>query len=115
MFKKILKYAGITLGVLIVAGGLFLAHTWYFKPVNINLFFGRTMLQIMLQSPEMLSSLHVLEPLGITGHNAKLDDESLAAGDRFLTQLKEANRVLKTYEDEDLSAADLMSKRIAGS
>ena len=113
MFKKILKVIGLLLAVVIVVGGLFLAHTWYFKPVNINLFFGRTMLQIMLQSPEMLSSLHVLEPLGITDHNAKLDDESLAAGDRFLTQLKEANRVLKTYEDEDLSAADLMSKRIA--
>jgi uncharacterized protein (DUF885 family) len=101
------------LAVVIVAGGLLLAHTWYFKPVNVNLFFGRTMLQIMLQSPEMLSSLRVLEPLGITGHNAKLDDESLAAGDRFVAQLKEAHRVLLTYDDEDLSEADLMSKRIA--
>jgi uncharacterized protein (DUF885 family) len=113
MLKKIFKFVGILLAVVIVAGGLFLAHTWYFKPVNINLFFGRTMLQMMLDSPEMLSSLHVLEPLGITGHNAKLDDESLAAGDRFLGQLKEANRVLQSYADEDLSAADLMSKRIA--
>jgi uncharacterized protein (DUF885 family) len=113
MLKKILKFAGISLSVVIVAAGLFLAHTWYFKPVNINLFFARTMLQIMLDSPEMLSSLRVLEPFGITGHNAKLDDDSLAAGDRFLAQLKEANRVLSTYEDEDLSEADLMSKRIA--
>jgi uncharacterized protein (DUF885 family) len=113
MFKKILKYLGILVAVVIVAGGLFLAHTWHFKPVNINLFFARTMLQIMLDSPEMLSSLRVLEPLGITGHNAKLDDDSLAAGDRFMAQMKEANRVLLTYEDEDLSEANLMSKRIA--
>jgi len=113
ILKKILKYGGILFAVLIVAGGLFLAHTWYFKPVNINLFFGRTMLQIMLQSPELLSTLRVFEPLGITGHNAKLDDESLAAGDRFLAQLKDAHQVLLTYEDEDLSKADLMSKRIA--
>jgi uncharacterized protein (DUF885 family) len=113
ILKKVLKIAGILLAVVIVAGGLLLAHTWYFKPVNVNLFFGRTMLQIMLQSPEMLSSLRVLEPLGITGHNAKLDDESLAAGDRFVAQLKEAHRVLLTYDDEDLSEADLMSKRIA--
>jgi uncharacterized protein (DUF885 family) len=110
---KILKFTGVALAIVLVAGGLFLAHTWYFKPVSINLFFGRTMLQIMLESPEMLSSLRVLEPLGITGHNAKLDDDSLAAGDRFLAQLKEANRVLLTYEDDDLSEADLMSKRIA--
>jgi len=113
MLRKILKFTVIALGVIVVAGGLFLAHTWYFKPVNINLFFARTMLQIMLDSPEMLSSLRVLEPFGIKGHNAKLDDDSLAAGDRFLAQLKEANQVLSTYEDEDLSDADLMSKRIA--
>jgi uncharacterized protein (DUF885 family) len=113
MFMKILKFTGVAVAIVLVAGGLFLAHTWYFKPVSINLFFGRTMLQIMLESPEMLSSLRVLEPLGITGHNAKLDDDSLAAGDRFLAQLKEANRVLLTYEDDDLSEADLMSKRIA--
>jgi uncharacterized protein (DUF885 family) len=113
MFKKILKLTGVVLGVAVVAGGLFVAHTWYFKPVNINLFFGRTMLQIMLESPELLSTLRVLEPLGINGHNARLDDDSLAAGDRFLAQLRDANRVLLSYEDEDLSEADLMSKRIA--
>ena len=68
------------MAVVLLVGGLFLAHTWYFKPVNINLFFARTMMQVMLESPEMLSSLHVLEPIGIKGHNAKLDDESLASG-----------------------------------
>lgn len=113
LFKKILKIAGTLLLVVIVAGGLFLAHTWYFKPVNINLFFARTMMQVMLESPEDLSSLRILEPLGITGHNAKLDDASLAAGDRFLEQMNEAYQVLLSYEDRDLSDADLMSKRIA--
>jgi len=113
MFKRIFKVVGILFAVFVVVAGLFLAHTWYFKPVNINLFFARTMLQIMLESPELLSTVHVLEPFGITGHNARLDDESLAAGDRFMVRLKEANRVLSTYDDEDLSEADLMSKRIA--
>ena len=113
IFKKILKIVGTVFLVVVVAGGLFLAHTWYFKPVNINLFFGRTMMQIMLDSPEMLSSLRVLEPLGITGHNAKLDDDSLAAGDRFLQQMKDAYEVLLSYDDEDLSDADLVSKQIA--
>ncbi|MEJ2382854.1 MAG: DUF885 domain-containing protein [Xanthomonadales bacterium] len=113
LFKRILKITGGLLAVLIVAGGLFLAHTWYFKPVNINLFFARTMIQVMAESPEMLSSLRVLEPIGITGHNAKLDDESLAAGDRFMAQMKEAYDVLLSYPDDDLSEADRMSKRIA--
>jgi uncharacterized protein (DUF885 family) len=113
LFKKILKITGGLLAVLIVVGGLFLAHTWYFKPVNINLFFARTMIQVMAESPEMLSSLRVLEPMGITGHNAKLDDESLAAGDRFMGQMKDAYDVLLSYPDDDLSEADRMSKRIA--
>ena len=113
LLKKILKVAAVALAVVIVAGGLFLAHTWYFKPVSINLFFARTMIQVMSESPEMLSSLRVLEPLGITGHNAKLDDDSLAAGDRFMAQMREAYDVLLSYDDEDLSPADLMSKRIA--
>jgi len=115
IFKKILKIGGSLLAVVLVAGSLFLAHSWYFKPVNINLFFGRTMMQILLESPEMLTFLHVLEPFGIKGHNAKLDDESLAAGDRFFTQMREAQQVLMTYRDENLSDADLMSKRIAAS
>ena len=115
IMKKILKISGTVLLVAVVAGGLFLAHTWYFKPVNINLFFARTMMQVMLDSPEMLSSLRVLEPIGITGHNAKLDDDSLAAGDRFMQQMKDAYDVLLSYDDEDLSQGDLVSKQIAAS
>ncbi|MBT8040987.1 MAG: DUF885 domain-containing protein [Gammaproteobacteria bacterium] len=113
VLKRLLKITGTLLLVVIVAGGLFLAHTWYFKPVNINLFFARTMMQIMLDSPQMLSSLRVLEPIGITGHNAKLDDDSLAAGDRFMQQMKDAYDVLLSYEDDDLSEGDLVSKKIA--
>lgn len=113
MLKKILKIAGMLFAVILLVGGLFLAHTWFFKPVNINLFFARTMMQIMMDSPEMLSTIRVLEPIGITGHNAKLDDDSLAAGDRFMAQLKDAYDILLSYEDDDLSEADLMSKRIA--
>ena len=113
MLKKILKIAGLLFAVILLVGGLFLAHTWYFKPVSINLFFARTMMQIMMDSPQLLSTIRVLEPIGITGHNSKLDDDSLAAGDRFMAQLSDAYDVLLSYEDEDLNEADLMSKRIA--
>jgi uncharacterized protein (DUF885 family) len=113
IFKKILKIIGSIVGLAIILGGLFIAHTWYFKPLTINLFFARTFLQIGLESPEMMSSIRVLEKFGIKGHNAKLDDESIAAGDRFMERLKEADRILKSYDDKDLSDRDLMSKRIA--
>lgn len=113
IFKRIMKWTGLTLLLLLVLGGAFIAQSWYFKPVNINIFFARAFLQVALESPEMLSSIHVLEQFGINGHNAELDDESIAAGDRLFNHLREDRMVLVTYEDEDLSDADLLSKRIA--
>jgi uncharacterized protein (DUF885 family) len=112
-FKKILKWLGVTLAVILVLSGAFIYHTWHFKPVNINLFFARAFLQVALESPEMLSSIHVLEQFGIKGHNARLDDESIEAGDRLFAHLKESRDILLTYKDEDLSDGDIMSKRIA--
>ena len=65
LFKKVLKWVGISLAVVLFAGVTFIAHSWYFKPVNINIFFARAFLQVALESPEMLSSIHVLEQFGI--------------------------------------------------
>jgi uncharacterized protein (DUF885 family) len=113
LFKKILKWFGIAFAVVLLLGGAFLAHSWYFKPVNINIFFARAFLQVALESPEMLSSIHVLEQFGIKGHNAELDDESMAAGDRLFNHMKESRQVLLSYADEDLAEKDIMSKRIA--
>ena len=112
-FKKIMKWLGLTVGVILVLGGAFIAHSWYFKPVNINIFFARAFLQVALESPEMLSSIHVLEQFGIKGHNAELDDDSMAAGDRLFDHLKRSRETLLSYEDEKLSEADAMSKRVA--
>lgn len=111
--KKTLKWLGLTVAVVLLFGVTFVAHTWYFKPVNINLYFGRAFFQVALQSPEMLSSIHVLEQFGINGHNAELDDESQAAGDRLFAHMEEVRSTLLSYEDEDLSEADQMSKRVA--
>ena len=113
IFKKVMKWLGLTLLLLLVLGGAFIAHSWYLKPVNINVFFARAFLQVALESPEMLSSIHVLEQFGIKGHNAELDDESQASGDRLFAHLKESRDMLLSYEDEDLASADIMSKRVA--
>jgi len=111
--RKILKRLGIAFAALLVLAGAFAAHTWYFKPVHINLLFGRAFLKMALESPELLTSIRILEPLGIHGHNAKLDDESIAAGDRFFELILHEREVLRSYEDEDLAPGDRLSKRIA--
>lgn len=112
MIKKILKVLGGLLLVVVLLASVFFVHVWYFKPFDINLFFGRTALQFALQSPETLSSVRVLERFGIDGHNAELNDASLAAGDRTLEHMLKAHETLLSYADEDLDAADKMSKDV---
>ncbi|MEO0421286.1 MAG: DUF885 domain-containing protein [Pseudomonadota bacterium] len=113
MLKRLLLGAGALLGLAFIAVVAFGLHTWHSRPVNINLFFAREALQFALQSPETLSSLRVLEPLGIRGHNARLDDASLAAGDAAFAKARAARETLLSYRDDRLSEADRMSKRIA--
>jgi hypothetical protein len=50
-------------------------------------FYERTFLRFALESSEILSSLRLLEPLGIWGHNKKLNDVSPAFGDERLARL----------------------------
>lgn len=110
--KKILKYLGGLLLVVVLLASAFFVHVWYFKPYDINLFFGRTALQFALQSPELLSSVRVLERFGIDGHNAELDDASLASGDELFENILQIHETLKSYQDEDLSPPDKMSKDV---
>ena len=49
--KRIAKYFGVFLLTLLLLAGLFFIHVWYFKPYNINLFFGKTALKFVLESP----------------------------------------------------------------
>lgn len=110
--KKLFKYlAGLLLVVVIMASAFFV-HVWYFKPYDINLFFGKTALQFALKSPETLSSVRVLEGFGINGHNAELDDASLAAGDETIAYMLKTHETLLSYDDADLNAADKMSKDV---
>lgn len=110
--KKLFKYLGGLLLVVVLLASVFFVHVWYFKPYDINLFFGKTALQFALQSPEMLSSVRVLEGFGIDGHNAELDDASLASGDKTFEKVLEAHETLLSYKDEDLDANDKMSKDV---
>ena len=113
MVKKIFKWIGIILLTVIILGSSIGAHEYWGKPWYINNFFNRVVLQVALQSPEMLSSIHVLEGIGIKGHQRELDDESLASGDKLFQKMKENKKILLSYADEDLSKSEKLSKDIA--
>ena len=112
MVKKIFKYLGLLVLVIILFVGLFITHTWYYKPVYINHFFMKTAMKVALDSPEMLSSIRVFEKFGINGHNAKLSDASMAATDKTFAAMHEAHKTLLSYKDEDLDESEIMSKKV---
>jgi len=113
MVKTVIKWLlGIIFGLLLLLGA-FAAHEWHAKPFLINNFFNRFALKIALDSPETLTSLHFLEGIGIRGHNAKLNDASPESTEEFFDFIESEYEVLKSYQDEDLSDSEKMSKRIA--
>lgn len=87
-------------------------HEWKAdKPFSFRVFLDRTLIKQALNSPETMTSIGVFESIGITGHNAHLDDASEASTQKMFTELKEAKQVLLQYENLDQDQK--LSKEIA--
>ena len=113
MIKKIFKWIGLTLLVVIVLGGSFAAHEWYAdKPFMFSAYLDRQMLKVAFEDPETLTSLGFLESMGINGHNAHLDDVHPDRTDEFFAEMKEFGDGLLQYDDEDLDADQRLSKEL---
>lgn len=114
MIKTIFKWLGFLLLIIVLLGGSFAAYEWNAdKPFRFRSFVDREVLKMAFESPETLTSLGFLESFGITGHNADLDDASLAKADEMYVKLKTVHKTLKSYDDESLTEADRLSKEIA--
>ena len=112
--KTILKRIGLgTLAIVLLLGAL-AAHEWFAKkPFFFRAFLDRSMVKMAFESPETLTSLGFLESVGITGHNALLDDDSPAAMDKTFTQVRALRDTLLSYQDTDLDDNQRISKDIA--
>jgi uncharacterized protein (DUF885 family) len=91
------------LGPIIVAAALFLIPTLWLKPWFINHFYTRFFAQYVLRRPMLLSSLGVLESMGLQFHNDDLDDFSV---DFNLKDARWLDRQLKTLRSYDREAMD---------
>jgi uncharacterized protein (DUF885 family) len=114
MIKKVFKWLGLSLLVIIVLAGSFASHEWYAeKPVFFKSYLDRTMVKMAFDSPETLTSLGFLESIWIKGHNAELDDNSPEKTDELFTLLKEVKTTVESYQDDELNKNDQLSKEIA--
>ena len=106
---KFFKRAGLTVGALLVVGIVFGLHEWYGKPFYINNYFNRVFIQYIWDKPEMLTSMGMLEQIGIKGHNAEWSDDSIAAGDRDLAFLEEIMAGVDEYDPDKLTESERLS------
>ena len=114
MIRKILKWFGLTVLVLLIAVGSFAAHEWYAdKPFMFRAYMDRALVKIAFRNPETLTSLGFLESMGIKGHNAHLDDVHPDRTDELFADLKAFGEGLHQYDDEDLDAGQRLTKDIA--
>ena len=107
---EILIYALIAAAVVIFLWWL-ISLIWG-KPWSINLFFTRVFLEILFDSPELLTMLGILERLGIYRHNAKLADASDAHELEELAKMKRYLRILRGYDRDRLNGKQILSADI---
>lgn len=114
MIKKVLKWFGLTVLIIVVSAGSFAAHEWYAdKPFLFRAYLDRALVKIAFRNPETLTSLGFLESMGINGHNAHLDDVHPDRTDELFADLKAFGEGLHQYDDEDLDSGERLSKDIA--
>jgi len=102
--KKLAKIAGWILLAVVIGATVFAVPTIWFKPWSIDHFYARVFLRTAVRRPMMLSSMRILEPMGLRFHNDDLDDGSVEfqveEAERMATELE----TLRSYDREGLSA-----------
>jgi uncharacterized protein (DUF885 family) len=112
MFRRILKWIGGILALLLIVLAIFLINLIWFRPWSLNLFYEKIFAQVLFEEPELLSSIGLVERFGITGHNAKLSDASPAHQQRYFDRAKKNLIDLRSYPLAKQSASQQLSTHI---
>lgn len=107
--KKWLKRLAKLVGVLVLLFVAFVLHTIYFKPVTTRLFFDRVFVEFAFDSPEMLTSMGMLRPLGLRYYDDDWDDSSEAQSDKIRAKLQNDLETLRSYDRSDMSGQEALS------
>jgi uncharacterized protein (DUF885 family) len=107
--KKALKIIGGAVAVVLLLGVAAFVQTWYFRPLSIDAFFEKAFLKPVLEEPELLSQLRILEPMGIDFHNDDLSDVSVARQLEQAGFTRESLEHLRRYDRAALDANQQVS------
>ena len=112
MFKRILKWLGGIILVLIVVLAVFLINLIWFRPWNLNLFYEKVFAETIFSEPELLSQLGLVEQFGFTSHNGKLSDESPAHQQKQIDRWKKDLQQLHEYPLDKQTPSQKLSTHV---
>ncbi len=96
----------VVLATLVLALAVFIVPTVWLKPYSINHFYLRALLELLLENPEMLSSLRLLEPYGLDFHADDLNDYSQAHEEHMRDLVGRQLGILHRYDQDGMSEAE---------
>jgi len=108
LFKKILKYC---LSFIVIAGlGL---YVWFWAaPVGVNNYVNKVSIQMVLRSPELLTSLGLVDNSPLDFHSGKLGNYDSQSENEDLEFLLNSRSGLDKYGPEGLEGQELLSWKI---
>src|ERR1700730_1748629 len=112
MFKRILKWLGGIILVLIVVLAVLLINLIYFRPWSLNLFYEKVFAETLFSEPELLSQLGLVEQFGFTRHNGETSDESPAHPQKVFDRWKKELTQLREYPLDRQSPSQKLSTHV---
>lgn len=106
--KRLLKWSSWLLLSLPLLVGLAFVQVWYFKPVTIDLFYGKVFAKFGLRSPEMLSYMRILSSW-MDFYSDDLADASMAEEALGAQMVKEHLETLRRYDRSSLDREGQLS------
>ncbi|EQA34820.1 PF05960 family protein [Leptospira inadai serovar Lyme str. 10] len=104
--KKIVSLILLSVAAILSLFGGLVWHTANYRPLTLYLFYEKIFWENVLDDPETLSSIRILDRWGIRGHNSEWTDSSpereLEIADRKKRQLE----ILRSYDSRELKGED---------
>jgi len=108
LLKKILTYA-----ISLILVGIFILYYWFWgAPVGVNNYINKVSAQLLLRSPEILTTLGFIDNSLLDFHSDKLDAYDLASDQEMLSFLRESRDSLDNYGPGGLAGQELLSWKI---
>ncbi len=97
------------LGLLLVIGSGWTYRLLWGKPLNIDHFYGRVLIEYLLDEPELLSQLGFIDNTVLDFHSDELSDASPAHALKGIEKARRNLELLRSYDREDQTEAQLLS------